>query len=648
MTICVLNVAQGSTRVVGRVSAMPATGVVGILLSRGWEPQSLAFFDGMPKREVRGLLPGMAERWKEEDYTELYREAKRQRRRLDLEDNVFLTHQRLLFRDKRYVDRQLAKTPQGEAQMGTPMELARRLMPKATWTTRLQRLSSKVVGDNQREKIEQGERERWVKELHELLYEAGYLGKPDKEFEAMKYVATRYAMGRRASTIRQHVRHARRIQEYMEGVYGVQWLRHPKDLMMYINARLEEPCGRSVPGSLFKALVFMENAAELPQEKRLSTSMALHHYLMEIEKSNIWGPRARQKANRFPLEVLRAWEEGVMNTSLQKYKRVFCWFKLLKLWGALRAHDTEGVPPATLSWEVGVGLQGDIMRSKTTGAGRRVEVVQFHISVNAWIFEREWLRVGYELFATMNKDAKSESRDFLMARPSENLHGFAEAMMRYPDAMAYSRALLSELPSSLTSRDGRRRALMSAEGTGFWSEHSERVTMMSWALIAEVPKEVRRRWGRWSPSVDEEYAVTTKKVVLAAQGGVAHKIKSNYKTTDILDDKSVINSYIRWLQESFGRTLEEATSTAMPLPPPMWPGREAGGLVLKPRPGAESVEGTPPVTPTSRPGSPTEVISDAEEEPDHKPESHYPKGAYILSMVGRSRRRTLHRGGPLP
>ena len=262
--------------------AMPPTGVVGTLLGKGWEAQSLAFFDGMPKREVWGLLPGLADRWKEEDYTELYREAKRQRRRLDLEDNVFLTHQRLLFRDKRYVDRQLAKTPQGEAQIGTTMELARRLMPKATWTTRLQRLSAKVVGDNQREKIEQGERERWVKELHELLYyEAGYLGKPDKEFEAMKYVATRYAMGRRASTIRQHVRHARRIQEYMEGVYGVQWLRHPKDLC--INARLEEPCGRSVPGSLFKALVFiMENAAELPQERRLSTSMALHHYLLGL------------------------------------------------------------------------------------------------------------------------------------------------------------------------------------------------------------------------------------------------------------------------------------------------------------------------------------------------------------------------------
>ena len=93
------------------------------------------------------------------------------------------------------------------------MELARKLMPKATWTTRLQRLASKVTGDNQREKLEQAERDRWMKELNDLLHEAGYLGRQDKEFEAMQYVATRYAMGRRAATIRQHVRHGRRIQE---------------------------------------------------------------------------------------------------------------------------------------------------------------------------------------------------------------------------------------------------------------------------------------------------------------------------------------------------------------------------------------------------------------------------------------------------
>lgn len=178
-------------------------------------------------------------------------------------------------------------------------------------------------------------------------------------------------------------------------------------------------------------------------------------------------------------------------------------------------------------------------------------------------------------------------------------------MMRYPDAMAYSRALLSELPSSLRDESGHRRLLMAAEGTGHWSEHSERVTMMSWALIAEVPNKKRRRWGRWSPSVDEEYAIATKKVVMAAQGGVAHKIRDSYKTADIVDDKTVINNYIRWLQESFDKTLEEATDMAMPLTPPLWPGRDTGGLILKPGPGGRERE-TPPSSPASRPASPTQ------------------------------------------
>ena len=42
--------------------------------------------------------------------------------------------------------------------------------------------------------------------------------------------------------------------------------------------------------------------------------------------------------------------------------------------------------------------------------------------------------------------------------------------------------------------------------------------------------------------VDEDYAVTTKKVVLTAQGEVAQKIRGSYKTSDLLDDKSAINN----------------------------------------------------------------------------------------------------------
>ena len=82
-----------------------------------------------------------------------------------------------------------------------------------------------------------------------------------------------------------------------------------------------------------------------------------------------------------------------MDVSLQPFKRVFCWFKLLKLWGALRSHDSQ-VPPATLSFDLLSGLQGEIMRARTTGVGRRVEVVQFFVSAGAWLVHEDWLHGG--------------------------------------------------------------------------------------------------------------------------------------------------------------------------------------------------------------------------------------------------------------
>ena len=184
---------------------------------------------------------------------------------------------------------------------------------------------------------------------------------------------------------------------------------------------LEEPCGRSVPGSLFKCLAFLEAAAEVSPEKRLSSAQSIHNYLKEVEQGTTWKARQRNKAARIPVEVARAWEIGVLDVTLQSFKRIYCWYKLIKLWGGLRSHDSQGVPPSTLEFDPLVGLQGEILKAKTTGVGRRVEVVQFYVAAEAWLAHKDWLRVGLQLFTTMNKDADMERRDFLMCKPNESL-----------------------------------------------------------------------------------------------------------------------------------------------------------------------------------------------------------------------------------
>lgn len=102
---------------------------------------------------------------------------------------------------------------------------------------------------------------------------------------ASKYLAARYAMGRRANTIRQHVKVGTRLHEYMYKIFGIPWLRDAGDLIGYISLRMEEACGKTVPGSLYKAVVFLETSAEVPPDRRVSSSLALQHFLQEIERS---------------------------------------------------------------------------------------------------------------------------------------------------------------------------------------------------------------------------------------------------------------------------------------------------------------------------------------------------------------------------
>ena len=88
--------------------------------------------------------------------------------------------------------------------------------------------------------------------------------------------------------------------------------------------------------------------------------------------------------------------------------------------------------------------------------------------------------------------------------------------MRYPDAMVFSRTLFTELLAQRKNEFGNYERLMEPASSSFWSEHSERVTIISWASACGVEKETRKRWGRWSPTVDEDYVTTTRQLNLCS------------------------------------------------------------------------------------------------------------------------------------
>ena len=617
-------------------------GGVEALKKLGWGG-ALAFFHELPIEEVKRRLGDTCADWGLEEFAELRQEAKRQKLAIDLEENKVVQTPSSGLKDVSWVPQTGNADLKGRT-FGIELERARALLPRASWPTRYGRRMHHAQEDSQREKIEEEERDRQIRKLVELLKKSDLIRGEDKKGEASSvWMMRRRAMGRRANTLRAHVRIGCRMQEFASAALGASWFRSPADVMDFIASRIEEPCGKSVPGSVISALKFLESSAEVPREERISEDETLKNFMAEIEKSHWWVSRERVSANRLVLAVVLCMEFLVVMPEESAYIRLYAWFKLVKLWGMLRWSDTMGIPAARVRYFPGEGLIGDVVRSKTTGVGRRVEVQAFYVSENAWILAETWLQVGYELFEKFGKDARMERRDFMMARPNGTLDGFRGAMVTYSDAMSMSRAIMRELRAQLRSGGDLEFLIIDDEVGSYWSEHSERVTMASWAGAVHIKQEVIKRWGRWQPSVDEEYVKTTKKLVMEAQEQIAEQIKKQGLKNDILGEEEVLRGLEERLRERGVR--EDRISQQMRrLRFQQKAHRETMVGAVEAR--GERGKGHAVGSPTS-PGDSVIGALDLEEWEASMPDEvvEIGIGTFVMSLVGRSKRRTRHRVG---
>lgn len=253
-------------------------------------------------------------------------------------------------------------------------------------------------------------------------------------------------------------------------------------------------------------------------------------------------------------------------------------------------------------------------------------------------------------------------------------------MVKYPEAMAMSRALLSM--ATRPDEDGLWNQLLITvpETSGFWSEHSERITVISWAAALEVDPDARKRWGRWKPTTDEEYAKTSQTMVMAAQKKVASQIRDGMTSPNLVEDAEILLELGRWLEERgiVEHQIDEQLKRLRLRPGRRWRrgvdrlsdsdfelveamgevGAQDGHVV-------DDLDSRPPTTPLIGEGDATEdekslgevgassPAAAAEEVlelarqlmDDDGEEPSVSKGTFVLSVVGRSKRRTLHQIG---
>lgn len=211
---------------------------------KGWNVSRLATLEGCELEEMQMILDGLSE----EAGTDLFQAR-------DLRAMVTVCHRMA------EISWQAEGSTNGAELLAERRQVERELAMKAVvrkgkakilkWPTRLGKLLA-VAGDNAqlRQSAEETERLRWIEELRKILVEAKL---PAVEVDEWHGVPTqRIGKGRRASTLRKHVKTWWRVREWLMASFDIPWPRVPGHLALYLEARAAEPCGRSVPASIYK------------------------------------------------------------------------------------------------------------------------------------------------------------------------------------------------------------------------------------------------------------------------------------------------------------------------------------------------------------------------------------------------------------
>lgn len=516
---------------------------------------------------------------------------------------------------------------------------ARGKAPRTRWPTRIGKRLAQVEDDAaQREIVERDERERWIKELHKLLKAGAVPALAHLMPEAGVEVTRRFAKGRRAGTLRKHVKTWERAVRFWRSTFQICWPTEPMHVACYFETRAAEPCGKSVPTSIFKTLLFMESSAEIEKDEQLSQSIAVKNALQEVNLKLETGQfgHARQ-ALHLPLKYVVALEELVMRTSAPRFVRAYAWYRLFKLWGALRFSDTSGLLFHTMRLE-SFGISADLARTKTSGPGKKVKLLKVFVSVGAFLKHAQWLPTGWSLWEDMADEVGNRRRDFFLLVPTRSLESCARKMANYAAASAMSQALTEHL---LVKQDGVWSQLLLPGVSLCWSEHSERVTLRSWARTADVPEDICKTLGRWTPSTDQTYDRSIRMQVLRAQDHIAQFLRANQGRADPVDECQVMARVAEQMADlSYDdRMIQEQVLILMSFPP-------AGPAAKRLRWSLEG-EVAAAVTASAPTADPSSEESDAELKQDKgsDPHTRVPNGTYVISVVGRSHSRTLHRVG---
>ena len=415
-----------------------------------------------------------------------------------------------------------------------------RRIPNAADTSRPLGVKHRIVEgqENARQQREQRLRDKWSKELYKELVKVNSIALSGMEFcVGVDRLHLALAGKTRTSTLRRYVKVWQDWQNWRKGSWGDNGKAHPSVFCEYLFTRFDEPCGRTIPGLIVKAVHWFEKIACFEVGERVSENRMvcqIRDYIVEQLSKD--GPPPR-RAPRYPAIVIEALETMVVTENAALGLRILAWAKLIKIWGALRFDDLQKIHPANLSMHGG-RLTTTLRITKTSGPGKRVQELPVCISEHAYIWDGSWLKQGFELL----REAANFDRDYLLPRFNEEWTELYRKCASYSDVATYSCSLRKALRSQSTYD-----SLLPDDLVSFWTEHSERATLPTGLAMLGVSKPDRDLVGRWKPDASDSYVRSYNGLVAKLQQRFAVALRKQDRSK-ILDEIDIVESASSWME----------------------------------------------------------------------------------------------------
>ena len=404
-----------------------------------------------------------------------------------------------------------------------------------------------IESAEERQKKELEQKETWSRELFKELKRIDAPALMHLEHCVdQKHLHLALAGRTRHNTLKRYIKTWRSFLQWLTAVRGSLASPEIGDLVEYLFTRYEEPCGATVPPLIVKAVVWLERIADIDPRDRIGDSQvvcSVRDYLVEMLSKD---KPPTQRAPRYPLVMMEAFEHVVEDDSQRIGFRLVAWVKLVKLWATLRWDDVQKIIPKELKF-YGGRMTTILRTTKTTGPSKRVQELPVCVSEHAFISNPLWLKTGFDL---IRKHAPFE-RDYLLPKLNDEWSAFRKTMASYNDISAYSARVRRRL-----KRPGKDEFIIHPLLAPFWTEHSERATLPTGLALLRAQREERDMLGRWKPDGSDTYVRMYNGVIARLQLQFAKTARAQERHK-ILDERDIVESAMSWISERCENLPEE-------------------------------------------------------------------------------------------